>query len=107
MNRYAPHVTIRFFNSPSKVIHPLLIEDIARPQLVLMELHYPNEPGWKLLDFLEKLPLLLPVVVLSSSILPHDQTRALRYTMIHDYITKPFTSENIESLRKYGLDLGE
>ncbi len=61
--------------------------------LLLLDLNMPVLNGWDVLDELDKLEPglkhLLTIYILSSSIDPHDKTRAGKNPMVAGYLTKP------------------
>lgn len=72
------------------------------PQLILLDLNMPPLNGWEFLDqfaqvapSLEKIP---PIYILSSTVDPEDQKRAMSYALVKGFISKPLTKEQLEKI---------
>lgn len=72
------------------------------PSLILLDINMPIMNGWDFLDeinpYLEKLPDDLNIAILSSSVEPSDKAKALSYSEVNDYISKPV---HIEDLKRF------
>jgi CheY-like chemotaxis protein len=72
------------------------------PSLILLDINMPIMNGWDFLDeinpYLEKLPDDLTIAILSSSVEPSDKAKALSYSEVNDYISKPV---HIEDLKRF------
>lgn len=73
------------------------------PQLILLDLNMPVMGGWEFLDNFSKVYASFftntKVIVLSSTIDPHDVEKARTYPMVIDFMPKPITTEMLESLK--------
>lgn len=72
------------------------------PSLILLDINMPIMNGWDFLDeidpYLKKMPEDLTITILSSSVEPFDKAKALSYSEINDYISKPV---HIEDLKRF------
>ena len=70
-----------------------ILENNVIPDYIFLDVNMPNMDGWEFLSILEeetegkKLPI--EVSMLTSSMFPSDQERALTYNYVHHYINKP------------------
>ncbi len=73
------------------------------PQIIFLDINMPVMNGW---DFLEEyenikdtLPVLPRIFILSSTVDPEDYNKAKSYTSVEDFISKPLSKENLDSIR--------
>ncbi|MVN75010.1 response regulator [Hymenobacter sp. HMF4947] len=75
--------------------------DEPAPALVLLDVHMPVMGGVDFLEAYAQPPSPPPIiVVLSTSVHPHDQSR-LATLPVADWVTKPLTREKIDSLLQH------
>jgi len=98
-------VSVQEFSSGAQALQYL--EQHARdadklPDLIFLDINMPAISGW---DFLEKFENMSSSMVevpkismMSASWFVEDMNRALRYTHVIDYISKPLTQEPFEDL---------
>jgi CheY-like chemotaxis protein len=69
----------------------------ALPDLILLDLDMPLMDGWEFLDAVAGLALPQPmrVFVLTSSIYPEDQEKALAYKEVQGFFTKPLKDAGV------------
>lgn len=74
----------------------------ALPEVIFLDLTMPVMDGWDFLKALREADLpgkeLMKIYVLSSSINPVDQERALGYKEVHDFITKPLKERQLREI---------
>ena len=85
--------------------------EIARarqPNLILLDLHLPDLPGWEVLAALQKDPrtALIPTVIVSADATPNQIAR-LRQAGARDYITKPINVRELMAILREHLPEGE
>ena len=72
--------------------------DAPPPALVLLDVHMPVMDGVEFLEAYVQPPAMLPVIViLSSSVHPHDQSR-LATLPIDNWVSKPLTREKLNAI---------
>lgn len=74
------------------------------PQLIFLDLNMPIMGGWEFLDNFSKEKYTsvfknTKVIVLSSTIDPHDIEKANTYSMVLNFMSKPITIQMLETLK--------
>jgi len=77
---------------------------IKKPELIFLDLNMPVMGGWEFLDHFTSSAYsdfnTAKVIVLSSTIDPHDLAKAKKYPIIIDFLSKPITKPMLEYLKK-------
>ena len=77
-------------------------DENSLPDIILLDLNMPIMDGWDFLDEFEKIKLKLPkvikVYIVTSSVNDKDITRAEKYSTVCGYITKPLNKDVIAKL---------
>ena len=78
IRRIAPEVEIRFAEDGEKLLHALLDESDALPDVVLLDINMPRMDGWEALEQIRdsRRTKALPVVILTTSSMEEDRARA-------------------------------
>jgi CheY-like chemotaxis protein len=73
------------------------------PGIIFLDLNMPVMSGWDFLeDYVMKYSDRIPntkVVIISSTVNPEDFSRANRYSLVIDFISKPLTTEGLQELK--------
>lgn len=69
-----------------------------RPDLILLDLHMPEIDGLSFLKMLNDYPILVDVIVVSSSLDAGERLMARSYNFVKDFITKPLTQEEVRGI---------
>jgi CheY-like chemotaxis protein len=80
------------FLNPNEAISYLSNND-AYYDLMLLDINMPQYSGW---EFLEKYALLnktMPIVMLTTSLDPRDQNRAIENSLLNGFYSKPLTRQ--------------
>jgi CheY-like chemotaxis protein len=74
------------------------------PDAIFLDLSMPEYDGWEVLDALNTIyPMLskkINVYIVSASIFSKDIDRAQKYYFVKNFISKPFTSNNLISISR-------
>lgn len=72
------------------------------PDVIFLDIRMPEMDGFQFLEAFENLPEFIrnkpKIIMLSSSIDTLDQSRALHNKLVHSYISKPLTKDNLLSI---------
>ena len=73
-----------------------------QPDLICLDINMPIMNGWEFIDEYEKLPAAqrasVVLMMLTTSLNPDDSSQALTRPSIAEYLTKPLTRAQLESL---------
>jgi two-component system, chemotaxis family, chemotaxis protein CheY len=74
------------------------------PDLIFLDINMPMMNGW---EFIEEYRKIKPqihkeilIIILTSSVYQHDKKKAKEYAEIKDYIMKPISINDIQSIKK-------
>lgn len=77
-------------------------EQVALPDVILLDLNMPIMDGWQFLDAFMQIPThkQILVYIVTSSIDPEDIKRAKMYDIVNNYIVKPVTVDKLHEIMK-------
>lgn len=96
LKRYNPEVKVDICISAITALEKL--NDEYNPNLILLDLNMPQINGWSFLDEFRKKNKKIPVIILTSSIDPHDHIKSKRYEEVIDFIEKPLSTIKISRI---------
>lgn len=99
-----PEAEIVSFTDSSDALDYLFEND---PKLVFMDINMPVLTGWDVLDKLKERGLDRKVVILTSSVSTHDETRANQHPGVKGFIVKPARKEIIRQTLQQHLSDSE
>ena len=81
-------------------LRPLIQDNGAVPEVILLDLNMPIMDGW---DFLDEFTQIKPsrtikIYIVTSSVDPEDIRKSTRYTEVTDYIIKPITQDALNQM---------
>jgi CheY-like chemotaxis protein len=80
------------FLNPSEAIS-FLTNGEASYDLMLLDINMPQYSGWEFLEKYASLNKTIPIVMLTTSLDPRDQNRALENSLLHGFYSKPLTKQ--------------
>jgi two-component system nitrate/nitrite response regulator NarL len=101
INRFAGQVIT--FRSPLEALDYLSREKDL-PEIIFLDLNMPVMDGFEFLERFETLPQqtqLIKIVVLTSSSSGADRERAIRFSNVIDFISKPLGANSLERVKAY------
>lgn len=96
------------FTDAREALNHLLAKPDAHPDLILLDINMPGMDGFEFLDRAsEELGTsMCPVIVmLTTSLNPHDEHRARNYDVVRDFLNKPLTQPLLGELSILAADL--
>jgi CheY-like chemotaxis protein len=76
----------------------------SKPELIFLDLNMPVIGGWKFLDLFTSEHYsefnTVKVIILSSTIDPHDLAKAKTYSVVADFLPKPITVGMLDYLKE-------
>ncbi len=95
---------VETFQNPEDAVTSIQIEHADSSELLIfVDINMPVLDGWQVVQRLEEIGIVQQnvIVMLTSSIDPKDQQRALDSSAIHDFRTKPLTIEMLDEIIDY------
>lgn len=95
ISRVQPEIIISSFENPEAAYKNL---DEIKPDLILLDLNMPHLNGWAFLQRMRENDSNYPVMVLTSSVLKEDKSKAREYSNVFGYITKPIEVKHLNQI---------
>jgi len=77
-------------------------QDKELPDIIFLDLNMPLMTGWEFLEAFVKIPMQkrekVVIYIVSSSVDPRDLQKVQDYNIIHKYILKPVSPQDLESV---------
>jgi PAS domain S-box-containing protein len=90
LKKHFPQISCKTFSEAERAFDELITNTDQLPDAIFLDINMPVMNGWDFLDNLLNKNLNLKVYMLTSSIDPKDQEKALGYDSVKDFISKPF-----------------
>jgi len=96
IKKYDPNIKITALPTAYEALD--FIQSVAeKPNIIFLDINMPGMSGWEFLDEYKKLsqeyPVVMIVIMLTTSENPDDQARALTHGVLADFRSKPLTHE--------------
>jgi CheY-like chemotaxis protein len=79
-----------------------IAENGPAPKIIFLDINMPVMNGWDFLEEFEKIKArfnpLPRIYLLSSTVDPEDYKKAQKFTMVHDFISKPLSKEALQNI---------
>jgi CheY-like chemotaxis protein len=100
INKFNASIQVIVFTSAIGALNHLFSaeRDLVQPNLILLDINMPGMNGWDFMDVFQADPIhseKTKIIVLTTSENPDDRLKALGYTTIADFMTKPLTTEKL------------
>ncbi|MDA3886983.1 MAG: response regulator [Candidatus Delongbacteria bacterium] len=83
-------------------LHSMIETSNTKPTLIFLDINMPGMNGWEFLDEYSKLDKIIQsgmiIVMLTTSDNPETQARAMSWSSVSEYITKPLTKERMKDV---------
>ncbi|SNR57198.1 Response regulator receiver domain-containing protein [Maribacter sedimenticola] len=80
----------------------LIVENIALPTIIFLDLNMPKRDGWSFLEEFEEFPedkiKHIQIYITSSFISPSLIEKSKKYKLVKDYIVKPLTENALQKI---------
>jgi PAS domain S-box-containing protein len=96
MKRVLPKVQSKSYTNAEEALTIILNNDEELPDLIFLDINMPVMNGWEFLDALTIHKISIPIFMLTSSIDPRDQEKAVAYAQVNDFISKPLREERLK-----------
>jgi CheY-like chemotaxis protein len=98
LKKHFPQISCKTFSEAERAFDELITNTDQLPDAIFLDINMPVMNGWDFLDNLLNKNLNLMVYMLTSSIDPKDQEKALGYSAVKDFISKPLKEERLRNI---------
>lgn len=98
LKKHFPSIVCKTFSDAEKAFEELDSNNDNLPDAIFLDINMPVMNGWDFLDNMLSKKLNLIVYMLTSSIDPKDQEKALAYSSVKDFISKPLKEERLRKI---------
>jgi CheY-like chemotaxis protein len=100
INSVLPDAQVEVFLDVDEALDWIKINDKKGDLLLFLDINFPRRSGWDFMEEYSVLPVQSKVIMLSSSIVNADRTRALAYKNVVQYMSKPLSFDFLETVLK-------
>ncbi|MEX1189088.1 MAG: PAS domain-containing protein [Bacteroidia bacterium] len=94
VERVLPETIVKTFTNAEEALD-ILINQNFKPDSIFLDINMPRMNGWEFLDSLTVHQINISVYMLTSSIDPRDQEKAVKFKLVKDFISKPLREERL------------
>lgn len=98
LKKHFPEIACKTFSEAEKAFEVLINNTDQLPDAIFLDINMPVMNGWDFLDNMLNKNLNLKVYMLTSSIDPKDQEKAMAYSAVKDFISKPLKEERLRKI---------
>ncbi len=100
INSVLPDALVEVFIDVDVALDWIKINDTKGDFLLFLDINFPGRNGWDFMEDYSKLSVQSKVIMLSSSIVNADRTKALAYKSVVQYMSKPLSFDFLETVLK-------
>lgn len=98
LKKHFPSIVCKTFSEAERAFEELSSNADGLPDAIFLDINMPVMNGWDFLDNMLSKKLNLMVYMLTSSIDPKDQEKAMAYSAVKDFISKPLKEERLRKI---------
>ncbi len=98
LKKHFPSIVCKTFSEAERAFEELSSNADGLPDAIFLDINMPVMNGWDFLDNMLSKKLNLMVYMLTSSIDPKDEEKALAYSAVKDFISKPLKEERLRKI---------
>jgi PAS domain S-box-containing protein len=98
LKKHFPSIVCKTFSEAERAFEELSSNADGLPDAIFLDINMPVMNGWDFLDNMVSKKINLMVYMLTSSIDPKDQEKAMAYSAVKDFISKPLKEERLRKI---------